>query len=76
MMLMVMDDVFVPTHHLFWHLLARMRKQGNPTWYSTWQDEANNRILKESCRLTSQLTFDSSVLLRMRDILENRKRKI
>jgi hypothetical protein len=42
---------------------------GNPKLYATWLDEALNKVLKASCRQTSQSTFERSVLFRMRYML-------
>jgi hypothetical protein len=69
------EDCFIPKHHIFWHMISRMQWQGNPTWYSTWQNEADNRILKDACRTTSQATFEGSVLTRMRDLMMSADRK-
>ena len=69
------DAQFTPKHHLLWHLLLGMRDLGNPATYACWMDEALNKTLKASCRQTSQATFESTVLLRMRDLLQARVRK-
>ncbi len=66
------EDSFVPKHHLTWHLLARIRVHGNPTLYATWLAESDNKKLKDACRLTSQLTFEASVLTRMQAVQKKR----
>jgi hypothetical protein len=66
------DDCFVPKHHIMFHVLDKTAFQGNPTLYSTWLDEALNKVLKSACRTTSQITFERSVLFRMREILNER----
>jgi hypothetical protein len=63
-------DVMTPKHHIIWHLLLNTGHQGNPAYYATWFDEALNKVLKQSCRQTSQLNFEASVLMRMREILK------
>ena len=42
---------------------------GNPRLYANWLDESLNKLFKAS-RLVSQGTFDSSLLLRMKDALK------
>jgi hypothetical protein len=63
-------DSFLPKHHMLVHLLFSQKKQGNPSAYSNWQDEALNKTLKASCRFVLQLTFELGVLMRVKDILE------
>ena len=62
-------DVYTPKHHLMWHVLIRMGYQGNPSFYSNWVDEDLNKKLKACCRNVSQSTFESTVLLKMREVL-------
>ena len=69
--LMSADDVFVPKHHIVFHLLDRVKWFGNPRLYATWLDEALNKTLKAVCRLTSQSTFERSVLWRMRELMQS-----
>ncbi len=61
--------VFTPKHHICYHLIANTPKHGNPVAYANWLDEALNKSLKACCRFVSQRGFETSVLLRMRDIL-------
>jgi hypothetical protein len=68
--LMVVFDAFIPKHHLLFHLLYKSRFQGNPTQYATWLDESLNKTLKAACKNASVATFESGVLLRMRDLLK------
>ena len=74
------DDLHTPKRHLVLHLLRGMQYLGNPRAYSNWHDETLNRFLKQSCRSTSQKTFEPCVLLRMlvrlRGSLRGSKRKI
>ena len=68
-------DIYAPKHHLVWHLIFNTSFHGNQNFYSNWLDEALNKILKASCRFTSQQTFDVSVLLRMKEHLSSRARR-
>lgn len=67
--LMLPFEAYTPKHHLCFHLLGNLAEHGNPLYYSNWEDETQNRVLKQACRLASQTTFESSTLLRMREIL-------
>jgi hypothetical protein len=69
--LMSADEIFVPKHHIVFHLLDRVKWFGNPRLYATWLDEALNKTLKAICRQTSQSTFERSVLWRMREVLRS-----
>jgi hypothetical protein len=71
MALMVPFDCFVPKHHIMFHLLVRTGYQGNPLVYSTWLDEALNKLLKQACKNASVSTFYESVLLKLRELLRN-----
>ena len=64
MVLMKEEDEFQPKHHLMMHLIAKIAFLGNPKCYATWADESENRRLKAMCRLTSQATFENSILTR------------
>jgi len=61
---------YIPKRHLTYHLLANIHYFGNPVKYATWRDEALNKVLKKACKNSSVFKFDSTVLLRMRDLLE------
>ena len=74
------EELRGPKRHILLHMLRQMPVQGNPKRYANWYDETLNRLLKLACRTTSQLTFETSVLLRMQVLLDNefqrgRKRK-
>ena len=79
MALMKAYEVFTPKHHLIWHMLKKIDYQGNPNIYATWLDESLNKTLKKACKDTSQITFETSMLMRMRrimrDFVGNEKRK-
>lgn len=55
----------IPKRHLFMHLLRGIPANGNPKRHACWQDESLNKMLKATCRNTSQTTFDEVVLLFM-----------
>ena len=63
------DELFQPKHHIVFHLLSKIPLLGNPQLCATWLDEALNKVLKSSCRDTSQAVFERTVLLRMRELL-------
>ena len=67
--LMVPYDSFVPKHHLLFHLLQKSAYQGNPAKYATWLDESLNKVLKAACKHAAAITFEQSVLFRMRGLL-------
>jgi hypothetical protein len=57
--------VFTPKHHLMLHMILRAPFFGNPWSHHTFLDESLNKQLKAVCRLCHQLTFDSTVLIKM-----------
>jgi hypothetical protein len=69
MILMAVFDIFVPKHHMVYHLLSNMSYHGNPKEYDTWLSEALNKVLKGACRGASQATFEQTVLVRMHHLL-------
>ena len=58
----------VPKRHLSLHLINDLIEFGNPKFYNTFKDEADNKTLKGCCRLVSQLTFEPSVLSSMQEL--------
>ena len=64
----------VPKFRIVFHLIFDISLFGNPSLYATWYDEALNKLLKATCRQTSQSTFERAVLLRMRELLSKLKR--
>jgi hypothetical protein len=75
MALMAEDEVYVPKHHIVFHLIDKIAYQGNPRLYATWLDEALNKTLKACCRQISQATFEGSVLFHMRRLTSKDWRK-
>ena len=59
----------IPKRHLAVHMLERLPDLGNPKGYANWLNEAYNRQMKLSCRTVSQVTFEPSLLVRMREIM-------
>jgi len=68
--LMTPFECFTPKHHIVFHLLRNMGRQGNPLVYATWFDESLNKVLKTACKNAAAATFYPGVLLRMRELLE------
>ena len=64
-------NVYTPKHHIVFHLVQASRWLGNPAKYSTWKDEALNKVLKSACRHACAARFDTVVLLRMRELLRD-----
>ena len=73
--LMVPFQVFAPKVHIMSHLLARQKQMGNPLAYANFWDEELNRTLKASCKNCAQVVFETSVLLRLRDLMASPARK-
>ena len=69
--LMTPFESFVPKHHVMWHLLSWAVFLGNPRFYATGEGESLSKALKAACRHSSQLCFERSVLLGMREILSD-----
>ena len=68
-------NAFTPKHHWAFHLVHSIQRQGNPAFYATWMDESLNKVLKGCCRQTAQSTFETSVLVRMGEVLRGRGAK-
>jgi len=68
--LMAPLQCYVPKHHVVFHLLRNIERQGNPLVYSTWLDESLNKTLKAACKNAAASTFYPGVLLRMRELLK------
>ena len=73
--LMASFECFRPKHHGVWHMLRNQSLHGNPSRYSNWRDESLNKVLKDSCRNLSQLTFERVLLLKMRATLSRESAK-
>ena len=73
------QELQMPKRHLCTHMLVRASFFGSPVLYACWEDESLNRNFKMSCRIVSQMTFESFLLLRMREAMRirnaDRKRK-
>ena len=68
------EDQLIPKRHLLLHMLRALPVLGNPSFYSSWKDESNNKLLKLCCRKVSQSTFEISVLSAMRSVLAKQPR--
>ena len=64
--LMAPTQRFVPKHHRKLHLDFNSKDQGSPSHYSAWSDEGLGKSLLAACKHASQLSFERSVLFRMR----------
>ena len=72
MHLMEQWDEFQPKHHVIFHPLQETMEKGNPWFYSAWLDESLNKILKAASGNASNLQFDRTVLLRMKELMKSR----
>ena len=66
-------DLSTPKHHLWIHMVANTIRQGNPKHVANFLNESDNKVLKGVCRGVSQITFESSVLFKMRELRQNRQ---
>jgi hypothetical protein len=64
---------YIPKHHIVFHLLRNIGRQGNPLVYATWLDESLNKLLKAACKNAAASTFYAGTLLRMRELLGARE---
>ena len=64
-----------PKRHVVCHAIERLDDQGNPKFFGNWHDEALNKVLKAACRNVSQVTFEPSLLRRMRPLLSKSSKK-
>jgi hypothetical protein len=61
---------FVVKHHMCWHLVERIAEHGNPSFYWTYADEGENRIMSTVAKTlhggnTFYLTFLQKALLKV-----------
>lgn len=69
------QDVFVPKHHLTFHMIMRAVLHGNPWLDATFLDESLNKELKRCCRFAHQATFESTVILKITEVLQRQLQK-
>ena len=50
-----------PKHHLFVHLLHRVREYGNPAFYTTFRDESDNRMLAAVCASAHAAVWEARI---------------
>ena len=68
----------LPKHHLWIHLVHKAVKTGNPRLLDNFLNESLNKLLKSTCRHASQITWEKSVLFKMkgaRDSLEKKRKR-
>ena len=70
MAIMETHECYVPKHHLMYHCILRSVFHGNPWLDSTFLDESLNKELKQCCRYAHQLTFESTVILKITEVLK------
>ena len=69
------QDAYQPKHHLMYHMILRAVEHGNPWLDATFLDESLNKELKQCCRHAHQSTFESSVILKIGEVLKRMSRK-
>ena len=69
------EDLEFPKRHVVAHAIERLSDQGNPKCFGNWWGEALNKLLKAACRTVSQVTFEPSLVKRMRPILAKSAKK-
>lgn len=50
-----------PKHHLFVHLLHRVKSCGNPAFYTTFRDESDNRKLAAICASAHAAVWEARI---------------
>jgi hypothetical protein len=65
-----------PKHHLLLHMVKRTLRHGNPGWYSTFEDEGINRILKQVGKAAHRTVWEVRVFSHFRkaEVFRGRKR--
>jgi hypothetical protein len=66
-----------PKHHQLVHLVDRTMKHGSPSWYSTFEDESLNRVLKKVGEAAHRSVWEIRVLVQfgqVEDRMLSRKR--
>ena len=66
-------NIYSPKHHLWVHMTLLTRWHGNPKSVANFLNESDNKTLKAVARGCSQLTFEPSVLFKMREIAQPAK---
>ena len=65
----------LPKHHLWIHMVHRAIKTGNPRLVDNFLNESLNKLLKSTCRYASQITFERSVLCKMKGAMRSLEKK-
>ena len=63
---------FAPKLHLWAHQAERSERQGNPQYFSTWKDEALNKVIATIAKGVGTVHFEARVLLRFREEMAGR----
>ena len=63
-------EIYVPKHHLWIHMTLQARWHGNPKSVANFLNESDNKTLKAVSRGCSQLTFESTLLFKMKELLQ------
>jgi hypothetical protein len=69
LLLMRGQESDLPKHHQWIHMVDRAAFTGNPRFHANWLNESLNKTMKASARNCSQLTFEPSLLFKMRGAL-------
>lgn len=69
MVIMSPYNIFLPKHHLMFHIGHRASTSGNPVLAATFFDEALNKNLKQTLRNCHQSTFERMAFFKMREVL-------
>ena len=65
----------LPKHHLWVHMVNRVSKTGNPRLVDNFLNESLNKLLKSTCKYASQITFERSVLYKMKGAMRSLEKK-
>ena len=52
-----------PMHHLLWHLIDNIRRNGNPSFYHTYADEGENSIIGQVSMSVRGKTYYKSLFI-------------
>ena len=67
--------VMRPKHHLMLHMVERTAKHGSPNYYSTFEDEGINRLLKQVGQAAHRSVWEARVFLHFEKVEEIRAAK-
>ena len=64
-----------PKHHMLGHLVGRTAKHGNPGFYSTFEDESINRVLKQVGHAAHRSVWEARVFMTFAKVEDARGQK-